>query len=141
MPDPRTAAKELQGQILDTIRKSQEAVTDAIRNWAETVQSITPSLPAAQVPFADKLPKPSELVSSAYDFAEQLLAAQRRFAEDVIAATAPVLAARSDAAKGGAAKGDSAKGDAAKGDSAKGDSAKGDAAKGDAAKKTGSHGK
>jgi hypothetical protein len=114
MPDPRTATQELQGQILDAIRKSQEAVTDAIRNWAETVRSITPSLPAAPVPFADKLPKPGELVSNAYDFAEQLLAAQRKFAEDVIAATAPVLTAKSDAEKSDAEKSDAEKSGTAK---------------------------
>jgi hypothetical protein len=89
MTDVRTASQGVQEQILDTIRKSQQAVTDAIRTWAETVQSVTPSLPAA--PLADKLPKPGELVSDAYDFAERLLAAQRKFAEDVIAATAPAL--------------------------------------------------
>jgi hypothetical protein len=88
---------------LDTIRKSQEAVTDAIRTWADAVQSITPSLPTPSVPLADKLPKPGELVSNAYDFAEQLLATQRKFAEDVIAATAPVLSAKSDSAKNGTA--------------------------------------
>jgi hypothetical protein len=97
MTDVRTASQGVQEQILDTIRKSQEAVTDAIRTWAETVQSITPSLPAT--PLADKLPKPGELVSDAYDFAERLLAAQRRFAEDVIAATAPALTGK-DAAAG-----------------------------------------
>jgi hypothetical protein len=96
MTDIRTATQEVQGQILDTIRKSQEAVTDAIRTWAETVQSITPSLPVP--PLADKLPKPGELVSDAYDFAERLLAAQRKFAEDVIAASAPVLTAKEDTA-------------------------------------------
>jgi len=97
MTDVRTATQEVQEQILDTIRKSQEAVTDAIRTWAETVQSITPSLPTP--PLADKLPKPGELVSDAFDFAERLLAAQRKFAEDVIAASAPVLTARDDTAK------------------------------------------
>jgi len=96
MPDVHTATQEFQEQILDTIRKGQEAVTDATRTWAETVQSITPSLP---MPFADKLPKPAELVSNAYDFAEQLLAAQRKFAEDVIAATAPVLTAKDSTGK------------------------------------------
>jgi hypothetical protein len=75
---------------------SQEAVTDAIRTWAEAVQSITPSLPTPPIPFADKLPKPSELVPNAYDFAEQLLAAQRKFAEDLMAATTPVLTAKDD---------------------------------------------
>jgi hypothetical protein len=98
MTDVRTATQELQEQFLDTIRKSQEGVTDAIRTWAETVQSITPSLPTPQVPFADKLPRPGELVSNAYDFAEQMLAAQRKFAEDVIAVTAPVLTAKGDSA-------------------------------------------
>jgi len=46
------------------------------------------------VPFADQLPKPSELVSNYYDFAEQLLAAQRKFAEDAFRATEPVFAAK-----------------------------------------------
>jgi hypothetical protein len=42
-------------------------------------------------PFADKLPKPEEVVANAYDFAEQLLASQRKFAEDVLKATAPLM--------------------------------------------------
>jgi hypothetical protein len=106
MTDPRAMNQELQGHILDTIRKSEEAVTDGIRTWAETVQSITPSMPGPSMPFADKLPKPGELVSNAYDFAEQLLAMQRKFAEDVLAATAPVFAGHSEPAKkaGSAAK-------------------------------------
>jgi hypothetical protein len=93
MNDPRAIGHELQEQILDTIRKSQEAVTDAIRIWADAVHAITPSLPVPQPPFAGKLPKPGELVANAYDFAEQLLAAQRKFAEDVMRAAAPVLGA------------------------------------------------
>ena len=94
MTDPTAIGKEIQGQILDTIRKSQEAVTDAVRTWADAVHSITPSLPVPQVPMADRLPKPADLVANAYDFAEQLLAAQRKFAEDILEATAPVLAAK-----------------------------------------------
>jgi len=43
------------------------------------------------VPSAAKLPEPADLVASAYDFAEQLLASQRKFAEDVLQATAPLL--------------------------------------------------
>ena len=41
------------------------------------------------MPLADKLPKPADLVANAYDFAGQLLASQRKFAEDVLDATAP----------------------------------------------------
>jgi hypothetical protein len=92
MSDPTTIATEMQGQILETIRKSQEAVTNAIRTWADAVHSVTPSLPIPSLPLADKMPRPTDLVANAYDFAEQLLAAQRKFAEDVLQATAPVLA-------------------------------------------------
>ena len=91
MADTRIPGQELQDEILKTVRKSQEAVVDAIKAWTETVQSITPKLPAVSVPLADRLPKPEDVVASAYDFAEQLLAGQRRFAEDVLKATAPLV--------------------------------------------------
>jgi hypothetical protein len=51
------------------------------------------------VPLADKLPKPGELVANAYDFAEQLLASQRKFAEQVLEATAAVLPSTEATAK------------------------------------------
>jgi hypothetical protein len=92
MTDPTTIGKEMQGQVLEMIRRSQEAVTDAITTWADLVRSVMPSLPIPAVPLADKLPKPTDLVANAYDFAEQLLATQRKFAEDVLEAVAPVLA-------------------------------------------------
>ena len=91
MTNPRTATQELQGQILDSIRKSQDAVVDALRTWADAVHSVTPSLPVSAVPFADKLPKPKDLVEDAFDFAAQLLAAQRKFAEDVLQVTTSVV--------------------------------------------------
>lgn len=106
MTDTRTASQEVQGEILNTVRKSQAAVVEAIQTWAGAVQSVTPSLPELNIPFADKLPRPQDLVASAYDFAEQLLASQRTFAEDVLKATAPLLPAAPDAAarKAAAAK-------------------------------------
>ena len=88
---------QVQDEILNTVRKSQAAVVEAIQTWAGAVQSVTPSLPELNVPFADKLPRPQDLVASAYDFAEQLLASQRTFAEDVLKATAPLLPAAPDA--------------------------------------------
>jgi hypothetical protein len=74
--------KELQDEFINTIRKSQETVVEAVRTWADMVRSVTPKVPSVQVPLADKLPKPEEVVASAYDFAEKLLASQRQFAED-----------------------------------------------------------
>ena len=87
---------QVQEEILNTVRKSQAAVVDAIQTWASAVQSITPPLPDVNVPFAEKLPKPQDLVASAYDFAEQLLASQRKFAEDVMAATAPLTSGKDE---------------------------------------------
>ncbi len=84
-------AQDLQDEFLNTIRKSQESVIDAIKTWVETVQSLTPKLPPVQVPGVEKLPKPEEVVASAYDFAEQLLASQRKFAEEVLKATSALL--------------------------------------------------
>ena len=91
--------QDLQNEILSTVRKSQETVVDAIKTWVETIQSITPKIPAVDVPFAGKLPKPEEVVASAYDFAEQLLASQRRFAEEVIKATSALTPGTEDSTK------------------------------------------
>jgi hypothetical protein len=86
-----TVAQQLTSEALKTISKSQAAVVDAIETWASTVQSIKPDLPDLNVPFADKLPRPQEIVAGAYDVAEQLLSNQRKFAEDLLNATAPLV--------------------------------------------------
>jgi hypothetical protein len=98
------ADQEYQNEIMKAISKSQAAVVEAIEKWAATVQSMKPELPDLNLPFADslnvadKLPKPEDVVKHAYDFAEQLLANQRKFAEDVLKAAAPL---RGDASNGG----------------------------------------
>jgi hypothetical protein len=94
-----TPTQDLQNEVLITVRKSQESVIDALKTWVETVQSITPKIPAVDMPFADKLPKPEEVVASAYDFAEQLLASQRKFAEEVLKATSSLTPGTQDSTK------------------------------------------
>jgi hypothetical protein len=94
-----TPTQDLQNEVLNTVRKSQETVIDALKTWVETVQSITPKIPAVDMPFADKLPKPEEVVASAYDFAEQLLASQRKFAEEVLKATSALTPGTEDSTK------------------------------------------
>ena len=91
-----TPTQDLQDEFLNTVRKSQESVIDAIKSWVETVQSITPKIPSVQVPGIDKLPRPEEVVASAYDFAEQLLAGQRKFAEEVLKATTSLMPGTED---------------------------------------------
>jgi hypothetical protein len=86
-----TTTQEIQGDVLDAVRKGQDAVVDAIKQWADAVHSITPAIPVPNLPYADKLPRPDEFVASAYDFAEQWLASQRKFTENVLEAAKPLL--------------------------------------------------
>jgi hypothetical protein len=83
-----------QEDVLAATRKSQEAMMAAVKTWLETVRTAAPKLPSklpqVSLPFADKLPTPQDAVANAYHLAEQLLASQRRFAEDLVKATAPL---------------------------------------------------
>jgi len=86
-----TVTQELQDQFLSTVRRSQEVALEAIKTMVDTIQNITPKVPAVDLPFADKLPKPQDVVANGYDFAEKLLTNQRKFADDVVKATAALL--------------------------------------------------
>ena len=97
MATSTSTQKELQEQILSMVRKGQEIALDAIKTMVDTVQTITPKIPAVDLPFAEKLPKPHDVVAGGYDFAEKLLASQRKFADEVVEATAPLLPGKSDA--------------------------------------------
>ena len=89
--------QEVQDEILNTVRKSQETVIEAIKSWVDTVQAFTPKVPAVSIPGADRLPKPQDVVASAYDFAGQVLASQRKFTEEVLKTAAPLLPGTSQA--------------------------------------------
>ena len=100
MASTSTVTQELQDQFLATVRKSQEVALDAIKTMVDTIQNITPKVPSVNVPFADRLPKPEDVVASGYEFAEQLLTSQRKFADEVVKATAPLLPGKGEAAEG-----------------------------------------
>src|SRR6516225_11354984 len=116
---PSTPTRDLPEEFLAATRKSQEAMIRAIKTWVETVRTVTPKLPSAYadrlpslpsvtVPFADRLPKPEDVVASGYDFAEHLLAIQRKFAEDLLQATEPLIPATTRRAWQDATKADAA---------------------------------
>ena len=99
MPSTSTSTntqQELQDQFLSIVRKSQEMALDLIKSMVDTVQTITPKLPSVDVPFADRLPKPQDVVANGYDFAEKLLSSQRKFADEVVKAAAPLLPGNGD---------------------------------------------
>jgi hypothetical protein len=93
-----------QEEVLAATRKSQEAMMAVLKTWLETVRTAPgklpsvyaplsdklPKLPQVTLPFAGKLPTPQDAVANAYHLAEQLLASQRKFAEDLVKATAPL---------------------------------------------------
>jgi len=100
----RTSTQDLQEEFLATLRKGQKTIIGALRIWVDTVTTVTPrllpltdklpKLPNVTVPFAGKLPTPEETVDSAYGLAEQLLSNQRKFADDVLALTVPLMSGR-----------------------------------------------
>ncbi len=71
-------------QFVDIANRSQEAVTTAVRTWADTVQSFAGNLTAGQA----QLPDPQSVVDTYFDFAEKVLANQREFAQQWATAAA-----------------------------------------------------
>ena len=93
MPSTQT---EIQDQFLSVVTKGQEIALEAIKTMVDTIQSVTPKIPSVDIPFADQLPKPQEVVASGYEFAEKLLSSQRKFADEVVKAAAPLLPGNGD---------------------------------------------
>jgi hypothetical protein len=69
-------------QFADIAKRSQEAVTAAMRTWSDTVQSFAGSF-AGTTP---KLPDAQAVVEQYFDFAQQVLDNQRTFTLSVLSA-------------------------------------------------------
>ena len=78
-------------EVLKAIQASQQNVVDAVRAWADAVSPVVRSVPAVPIPFAGQLPKPHDVVTGIYEFAEKLLASQRQFSEELLEAAAPLV--------------------------------------------------
>jgi hypothetical protein len=83
--------QELQDSFLSAIRKSQDITLQAIKVWVDTAEYFTPKVSYAHLPFARLLPTPHDIVGGSFEFAEQVLASQRRFTEDVLKVTSQLL--------------------------------------------------
>ena len=68
-----------QDQLLETLKFAQEKVITAVKDWTSTVEGFVPDLP-----FADQLPKASEAVDQAIDFAAKVLDRQRDFVVSIL---------------------------------------------------------
>jgi len=85
-----TIRQELEEEFLSTIRKGEDIALDALKPLVEAVQYVIPTMPTVQVPFVGLLLTAHEVVADGYEFAEHLLANQRQYADEVIAATSPL---------------------------------------------------
>ena len=90
MSQTQEIGQKVQGQTLDAVRKTQDAVVEAVTAWTETANKI-PGYARLNKPF----PAAAEVIDSNFDFARQILASQRDFAGRIMAATAPKAIKRS----------------------------------------------
>src|SRR6516165_6483981 len=70
----RYSTQDLQEEFWNVIRTSQETVVEVVKTCVDTVKTVTPKVPVARVPLAEKLPS-----------------SQRHFAEELVKATAPLM--------------------------------------------------
>ncbi len=75
----------IQDQILDAIKKTQEATLKAVSAWSESVSKIAPKLPEMpKLPHLDSLPKPSEISETFFKFAQELMATEHEFVKKLL---------------------------------------------------------
>ena len=79
-------------QFADITHRGQEAVTTAVRTWAETVQNVASTMTSGPSP----LPDLQDAVGQYFDFAEKVLANQREFVQQWAAGTAKTSAAATE---------------------------------------------
>ena len=88
MSKAQEIGQKVQGQTLDAVRKTQDAVVEAVTAWTETADKIP-----GYARFTKQFPAATEVIDSNFDFAQQILTSQRDFAARIVAATAPNAAA------------------------------------------------
>jgi 3-methyladenine DNA glycosylase AlkC len=83
--DAATEAKSVQDQVLDAIKRSQEATLQVVGTWSENVAKLVHNLPELpKLPIPDALAKPSELSDQFFEFALKLMKSQQEFAKKLI---------------------------------------------------------
>jgi hypothetical protein len=94
MSNAREISQKVQDQTLNTVRKTQDAVVEAVTAWNEPAKRVP-----ASADFTKQFPSAAEVIDSNFDFAQRILNNQRDFAHRIIAATAPTAKATAPKAK------------------------------------------
>jgi 3-methyladenine DNA glycosylase AlkC len=85
--DAADEESRVQDQILEAIKRSQDATLKIVSAWSESVAKLTPQLPEMpKMPMFDALPKPDEVSDKYFEFAQELMNAQQEFVKRLIAA-------------------------------------------------------
>jgi hypothetical protein len=71
---------DVQDKVLEAVRIGQDAVVDAVKTVADKLPSWS------DLPYADRLPAPGEVVDRAFGYAEQVIDTQRDFAKNLVEA-------------------------------------------------------
>ncbi len=88
-------AQKSQEQFLETVGANQQAIVDAVSAWSRAVQAYAPATPP--VPDLDGLPTAEQIIDNTFGLVEKLVASQREFARNLVAAAAPARAATTSA--------------------------------------------
>ena len=86
-----STTKAAQDKTLEAIKQGQSVIVEAVAAWAKATEKALPALPAFPALPALDFPKPEELLQTSFDFYGEVLATQRKFATDLLAAAAPVV--------------------------------------------------
>jgi hypothetical protein len=91
MKGPTMNALEMTGKVQDGVLKvvetSQNWTLGALRSTSSAFDTVRPDM--SRIPFADKLPTPTETVETTFSFADKLLAAQHAFISGLVEISTP----------------------------------------------------
>lgn len=100
MTDSREYVQKVTEQVLDNVRTAQAAAVSSVGFWAQAAQSLSSKAPVPGVAaWSERLPQPSALVDDAFDAFEKVVANQREFGHQLVAAVKPVAEPASAAKK------------------------------------------
>jgi len=72
-----------QQDYIEAVRQGQQAVVSAVQAWSDSLQRLMSGGAAS----AAQAPRPAEVIDQVFDFAQQMLNAQRDFTKKLLEAT------------------------------------------------------
>jgi 3-methyladenine DNA glycosylase AlkC len=82
-----TESAKAQDQVLDAIKRSQDATLQIVQAWSDSVTKLTSNFPELpKMPVVDALPKPDEVTDQFFHFAQQVMTTQQEFVKKLIEA-------------------------------------------------------